>query len=155
MKGDLDKLRAIADYQFGNGAGDLLFPKNVWIEYSKNTSRPRHISFGDTLLASFRPTDALFTITIAGAKRLNQLSNYTGYVIVKDDVLEFIEQGKNLFAKHVQEAGPEIRPGDEIIIRDSAGYVAAIGKAILTSTEMTSFKNGIAVKTRRGRSKHR
>ena len=43
MKGDLDKLRAIADYQFGNGAGDLLFPKNVWIEYSKNTSRNKFI----------------------------------------------------------------------------------------------------------------
>ena len=155
MKGDLDKLRAIADYQFGNGAGDLLFPNNIWVEYSKNTFRPRHISLDDTLLASFRPTDAIFTITIAGAERLNKLSNYTGYVIVKSDVLEFIERGKNLFAKHVREAGPGIRPGDEVIIRDSAGDVAAVGKAILTSEEMTRFKKGIAIKTRRGRRRHR
>jgi predicted RNA-binding protein (TIGR00451 family) len=154
-KEDLDKLQAIADYQFGNGAGEILFPKNVWIEYSKNTSRPRHISLDDTLLASFRPTDALFTITIAGAERLNTLSNYTGFVVVKDDVLEFIKQGKNLFAKHVQVAGSGIRPGDEVIIRDSDGDVAAVGKAILTSKEMTRFKNGVAVKTRRGRSRHR
>lgn len=154
-KEDLNKIQAIADYQFGKGAGEILFPKNVWIEYSKNTSRPRHISIDDTLLASFRPTDALFTITIAGAERLNKLSNYSGFVVVKDEVIEFIKQGKNLFAKHVQGVGPGIRPGDEVIIRDSDGDVAAVGKAILTSREMTQFKNGIAVKTRRGRNRHR
>jgi predicted RNA-binding protein (TIGR00451 family) len=155
LKEDLDKLRAIVDYQFGNGAGDLLFPKNAWIEYSKNTLRPRHIFCGDILLASFRPTDGLFTITIAGAKRLIKLSNYTGYIVVNDDVLEFIELGKNLFAKHILEVGPGIRPGDEVIICDSSGFVAAVGKAILTSEEMIRFKKGIAVKTRRGRSRHR
>jgi predicted RNA-binding protein (TIGR00451 family) len=152
---DLDRLRAIADFQFGNGAGALLFPEGTWIEYSKNTSKPRHISIDDTLLANYRPTDALFTITIAGAERLNKLSDYSGYVVVIDAVLEFIEQGKNLFAKHVQEVGLGIRPGDEVIIRDSTGYVAAVGKAILTSEEMVRFKKGIAVKTRRGRSRHR
>jgi predicted RNA-binding protein (TIGR00451 family) len=155
LKEDLYKLRAIADYQFGSGAGDILFPDNVRIEYSKNTLRPRHIYLGDTLLASFRPNDAQYTITIEGAKRLNKLSSYTGYVIVNSNVLEFIEIGKNLFAKHVTEAGHNIRPGDEVIIRDSSGCVVAVGKAILNSEEMRSFKKGIAVKTRRGRRKHR
>ncbi len=155
MNEDILKLRSIADFQFGYGAGEVLFPDDTRIEYSRNTNRPRHIFLDDVMLANYRPTDAMFTITIAGAERLNTLSGFDGYVVVLDDVLEFIEDGKNLFAKHVIEAGPGIRPDDEVIIRDSSGLVAAVGKAVLTSEEMMCFKNGQAVNVRRGRKRHR
>jgi len=155
MSADLEQLRAIADYQFGYGAGYSLFPDDARIVYSKNTNRPRHIYVGDLMVASFRPTDALFTLTIAGAERLNHLEGFTGYVVVLDEVLEFIEAGKNLFAKHVVEAGSGIRPGDEVIVRDTAGRVAAVGKAMLTSVEMLRFKVGLAVDVRRGRKRSR
>ena len=155
MNKDLERLRGIADYQFGYGAGLVLFPDNTRIEYSKNTSRPRHIYVDDVMVANYRPTDAVFTITIAGAERLNGLEGFTGYVVVVDEVLEFIEKGKNLFAKHVAEAGPGIRPDDEVIVRDSTGAVAAVGKAVLTSDEMFRFKTGQAVDVRRGRERHK
>ena len=155
MNKDLERLRGIADYQFGYGAGEVLFPDNTRVEYSKNTSRPRHIYVDDVMVANYRPTDAVFTITIAGAERLNALEEFTGYVVVVDEVLEFIEKGKNLFAKHVAEAGPSIRPDDEVIVRDSTGAVAAVGKAVLTSEEMARFKNGQAVDVRRGRERHK
>jgi predicted RNA-binding protein (TIGR00451 family) len=155
MNEDLDRLRSIADYQFGYGAGNVLLPDETRIEYSKNTNRPRHIYVGDVMVANYRPTDALFTITIAGAERLNTLDRFTGYVVVVDDVLEFIENGKNLFAKHVVEAGPGIRPDDEVIVRDTNGDVAAVGKAVLTSDEMLRFKNGQAVNVRRGKNRHK
>jgi predicted RNA-binding protein (TIGR00451 family) len=155
MNEDLERLRGIADYQFGHGAGALLFPDGTRIEYSKNTNRPRHIYMEDLMIANYRPTDALFTITIAGAERLNTLPGFNGYVVVVDDVLEFIEQGKNLFARHVFEAGSGIRPDDEVIVRDTKGEVVAVGKAILTSEEMLRFKTGLAVNIRRGRERHR
>jgi predicted RNA-binding protein (TIGR00451 family) len=155
MKEDLFKLRAIADYQFGFGAGSVLFPDGIRIEYSKNTNRPRHIFLNDTLLANYRPTDAMLTITIAGAERLNRLSGFRSYVVVLDDVKEFILQGKNLFAKHVTAVGSEIRPDDEVIVRNKCGEVIAVGKAVLTSEEMKNFKKGMAVNVRRGKNKHR
>ena len=155
MNEDIEKLRAIADYQFGHSAGVLLFTDDTRIEYSRNTGRPRHIFVEDTLVANYRPNDGVFTVTIAGAERLNTLSNLKGYVVVVDDVLEFIEQGKNLFAKHVLEVGPGIRPDDEVIVRDTNGNVAAVGKAILNSEEMLRFKNGQAINIRRGRERHR
>jgi len=99
MNKDLERLRGIADYQFGYGAGLLLFPDDTRIEYSKNTSRPRHIYAGGVMVANYRPTDAVFTITIAGAVRLNKLEGFTGYVVVVDEVLEFIENGKNLLVR--------------------------------------------------------
>ncbi len=156
MNRDLEKLRAIADYQFGYGAGAALFPDESEVEYSKNTGRPRHVFIGDTLLANYRPNDALFTITIAGAERIiDGVEGFDQFVVVVDDVLEFLEQGKNLFSKHVKEVGDGVKPGQETIILDTEGKVAAVGKAILTKNEMSRFKTGVAVKTRRGRKRHR
>ncbi|MBD3172543.1 hypothetical protein GF326_08730, partial [Candidatus Bathyarchaeota archaeon] len=82
MNEDIERIRAIANYQFGKKAGKVLFPDYTRIEYSKNTNRPRHIYLGDIMIANFRATDALFTLTIAGAKRLNNLEGLTGYVVV-------------------------------------------------------------------------
>ena len=155
MNRDLEKLRSIADYQFGYGAGVALFPDDINVVYSKNTGRPRHIWTGKTLLANYRPNDALFTITIAGAERIiSQKEDFDQYVVVVDEVLEFIEDGKNLFARHVKDVGPGVKPGQEVIILDTGGKVAAVGKTILSKNEMYAFKTGQAVKVRRGRNRH-
>ena len=58
--------------------------------------------------------------------------------------------GINVFAKHVKDADPEIRPGSEVIIVDEEDNLLAVGKAILNGKEMIAFKSGIAVKVRRG-----
>ena len=156
MNRDLEKLRAIADYQFGYGTGAALFPDESKVEYSKNTGRPRHVFHGDILLANYRPNDALFTITIAGAERIIEgVEDFDQHVVVVDDVIEFIEQVKNLFSRHVKEVGAGIKPGQEAIILDPEGKVAAVGKVILTKDEMLRFKTGLAIKTRRGRKRHR
>lgn len=156
MNEDLEKIREIANYQFGYGAGNALFPDSAIIEYSKNTGRIRHIFNGEKLLANYRPNDALFTLTIAGAEKLvRELPEIKCRVMLLEDVKEFIEDGKNLFAKHVVDASQNIRPGDETIVVDKGNEVIGVGKAILTPEEMKAFSSGVAVKIRRGRKKHR
>jgi len=153
---ELTRIREIAEYQFGHGAGTALFPEDIQIEYSKNTGRIRHIYSEDKLLANFRPNDGLFTLTIAGAERL--LKYYPDFkytVTVEDEFKEFIAQGKNLFAKHVSDAGDEVRPGQEVIVVDKEKKVFGVGRAVLTRVEMQSFKTGVAVKVRRGRDRHK
>jgi 7-cyano-7-deazaguanine tRNA-ribosyltransferase len=56
-------------------------------------------------------------------------------------------------AKHVVDAGDDIRPGDEVIVLDSKNGVVAVGRALLTGEEMLAYGTGVAVKTRRGRDK--
>ena len=156
MNEDITRLRAVADYQFGRGAGAALFPDDTRIEYSKNTGKPRHIWAGEELVANYRPNDALFTVTIAGAKRLvTALEEFKYSVRVMDDVVEFVEQGKNVFAKHVRDAGEPIRPGDEVVVVDGGGEVVAVGKSKMNRDDMLSFKTGTAVRVRRGRKKDR
>ena len=59
----LQKIRSIADYQFGRDAGKKLFPDEVRIVYSKNTGKIRHIHLKEELLATLRPTTGLFILT--------------------------------------------------------------------------------------------
>ena len=151
MDEDLRKIRAIAEYQYGHGVGAALFPDDVRIVHSRNTGRIRHIHLGDTLQATFRPNDGVLTLTIGAAKRLLTQVPDLGYTVtVSDEAAEFVSQGKNVFAKHVLRAGEKIRPGDEVIIVAEKVGVIGIGKALLVSGEMKTFKTGVAVKTRRG-----
>jgi uncharacterized protein with predicted RNA binding PUA domain len=156
MGGDLGRIRGIADYQFGRGCGGALFPPDVAITYSKNTGRIRHIHLDGALLATLRPTDGLFTLTIRGAERLISNVEFPGLTVtVTDEAAEFAAMGRNVFAKHVVDAGDNIRPGTEVIILDRRGGVLAVGRALLTRREMLSFGVGVAVKVRRGRDRDR
>ena len=156
MDGDLRRIRGIAEYQFGQGCGEALFPKGVKITYSKKTGKIRHIYLDGVLLASLRPTDSMFTVTIAGAGRLVSNIDTPGFTAtVTDEAAEFVAQGRNVFAKHVVDAGDAIRPGDEVVVLDSKRRVLAVGRALLNREEMLAFNVGVAVKVRRGRNRDR
>ncbi len=156
MEGELRRIRGMADYQFGPGCGVALFPDGVAITRSRNTGRIRHIHLDGALLATLRPTDGLFTLTMAGAERLvSKVVDLGCTVTVMDDVAEFVAQGRNLFAKHVIDAGDEVRPGDEVVVLNPMRSVLAVGRALLNREEMLAFDVGVAVKVRRGRSRHR
>lgn len=151
MEDDLKRIRAIADYQFGPGCGETLFPEGVTLRYSRNTGRIRHVYLGDILLASLRPTDGFFTLSIAGAERLvsnNGDMRFT--VMVADEAAEFIAQGRSVFAKHVIDVGEDVRPGCEVVVLNSLRRVMAVGRATLNKEEMLTFNVGVAVKVRHG-----
>ena len=148
---DLQKIRAIANYQFEVNIGAALFPKSVELTYSRKTSRIRHIYFEGNLLATLRPRDGLFSLTIFGAMRLQSgLKPLTRRVIVRKDVQEFIMKGRNVLARHVIAVDNEIRPGSEVLVTSAADELLAIGKASLSGREMLLFNRGTAVKVRHG-----
>jgi predicted RNA-binding protein (TIGR00451 family) len=152
MNRDLLIIRSIADYQFGQRAGAILFPENAVIIYSKNTGRFRHIYFNDTLIANFRANDGMLTLSIHGARLLmKKIPDFEYSVVVLDEISEFPSKGRNIFAKHVIHAGEKIRPGDEVIIVNSKKEVLAVGRSMMNSIEMATFKKGVAVKVRHGR----
>lgn len=147
----LQKIRSIADYQFGKGVGRNLFPSEVRIVHSKRTGKVRHIYMGAKLLATLRPTTGLFVLTIAGAKRMvNEVKPLRSWVRIQKDVEAFIAKGRNVFAKHVIEADSEIRPQEEVIVVNEKNIVLAVGRALLSGKEMKAFSRGIAVRVRRG-----
>lgn len=150
----LRKIRCIADYQFGRGVGDVLFPEEVVIIHSKRTGRIRYVYLHGELLATLRPLDGLFSLTVEGARRILEGGLAKGMlVVVMDEAAPFVRMGRNVFAKHVVDAAERILPREEVIVVDGNGEVLAVGRAALTGREMKAFKRGVAVRVRRGAGK--
>ena len=151
MESDLRRIRSVADYQFGKGVGIRLFPENVQVLYSKATGRIRYVHLDGKRLATLRPTDGLLSLSISAAKRIAENANSAQcFVTVRDDVSKFVADGSDVFAAHVVEVDDEIHAKDEVIVVDEDRRVLAVGRAMLSSSEMKAFKIGVAVKVRHG-----
>jgi len=146
----IERIRATADYQFGRGVGVALFPDATNVEFS-HTGRIRHVYLKNERLATLRPTDGLFSLGIAGAKKIiENADSCKCFVAVQKAVSGFIAKGGDAFAVHVVEADDEIRAKDEVIVVDEDDKFLAVGRAVLSGEEMKAFKKGVAVKVRRG-----
>ena len=150
QKKHLLKIRSIANYQFETSLGEKLFPNDVELHFSKRTGRIRHIYHDNRLLATLKPTDGLFSLTIHGAKRLWSLESQVQKIVIQSDIEAVVRKGKNVFAKHVIHADDRIRAGDEVLVTNEDNTLLAVGKAMLSGSEILAFKRGIAVKVRQG-----
>jgi uncharacterized protein with predicted RNA binding PUA domain len=147
----LKRIRSIADYQFGKGVGVKLFPENVEILYSKATGRIRYVNLNGERLATLRPTDGLLSLSITAAQRIvENAGSVRCFVTVQNVVSRFVADGGDVFAAHVIKADDAVHAKDEVIVVDEAGKVLAVGRAVLSSSEMKAFKTGVAVKVRHG-----
>jgi conserved protein with predicted RNA binding PUA domain len=147
----LGKVRSIADYQFGKGVGAKLFPENIEVQLSPRTGRIRYINLNGERLATLRPTDGLLSLSIKAAKFMAENVAFAKcFVTARNDVSKFIADGGDVFAVHVVKVDDEVCAKDEVIVKDEAGNVLAVGRALLSSVEMTAFKTGVAVKVRHG-----
>jgi len=143
-------VRDLADYQFGKGVGEKLFPEDCRIEVSKRTGRPRYVYHGEKLLATIRYPDNLLALSLEGAERLRKiLGEDAPRVIVRKSAVEKILKGLNPTARDLLSCSPNLRPGDEVIIEDVDGGIVAIGRAVVSSQTMRELREGVIVKIRK------
>lgn len=151
MESDLRRIRSIADYQYGAGVGNVLFPDNVEIQYSAATGRIRYINLNGKRVATLRPTDGMLSLSVDAARLLKQNAPWARcFVTVRSDIAKFVADGGDVFAAHVVSVDSDICAKDEVVVLDEAGEVIAVGRAFLSSAEMQAFKTGVAVKVRHG-----
>ncbi|MCQ8894304.1 MAG: pseudouridine synthase [Methanolinea sp.] len=150
----LARVRVIADFQFGRGAGTGLFPDGSLFVYSR-TGRIRQVLLAGQRLATVRASDGRLTLGIAGARRLREVLAPPAYrVSILPEVADFIRDGKNAFARHVVAADPAIRAGDEVLVVTGDDELCGTGTAVLSGEEMLGFNYGVAVKVRQGVRSH-
>jgi len=150
--GERDQLRTVADYQFGAGAGEALFPPDDEYDVSRSkTGRPVQIAVDDERLVSVG-TDGRFTLGLEGGRRLVAGLDHPAYrVVVGDESEPFVREGKNVFAKFVETVDPDVRPGDEVaVVHEDTEAVLAVGRAELDAQGIVEFDTGMAVKVREG-----
>ncbi len=128
----LQRYRAVADYYFGKGAGDMLLDGKVKIR-----GREVQDERGKTL--TMITPNGMLAISAEGARRLEPLGKYI--VTIGD----FAPKG-SLLAPGVVDADSQIRPGDEVIIRGEKAF--GVGRARMSGWEMIESRRGIAADLR-------
>ena len=131
-------VRAIADYQFGDGAGDDLFD-----EVSTRSRYPKlrvHDADGEQL-AAMVPQYGVLAFTLAGARRWVESDAPTKRV----DIDGFVPHG-SVLAPGVVDADEDVRVGDEVVVEGPSAF--AIGRARMSGPEMAESTRGIACSVR-------
>ncbi|NLN71992.1 MAG: DUF5591 domain-containing protein, partial [Thermoplasmatales archaeon] len=148
---DVERARAVARYQFGIAAADALIRGDIELVTSRKTGKIRNVISDGEHVLSMRAGDGLFTLREEGARRiLSAVPAPHMRVVVNDDSVPFVSQGRNAFCRFVLSADPEIRPMEEVIVTDSEDSFVATGRALLTADEISSMSKGVAVKVRSG-----
>jgi 7-cyano-7-deazaguanine tRNA-ribosyltransferase len=148
---DLARVKAVADYQFGKGAGALLLDGKVDLVKSKNTDKIRNVLVDGEHVLSMRAPDGFFSLRPPGARRLMKgFPSPKLRVIVDEDSEPFNREGKNVFCQFVKDCDPEVVPMDEVIVVNEKDDMLAVGRALMIREEMLAFRKGLAVRVREG-----
>lgn len=149
---DLIRAKAVARYQFGIPAADALFRGEIQLITSKKTGKIRNVISDGEHVLSMRAGDGLYTLRMEGAKRIVEAVPAPHMrVVVMDDSVPFVSEGRNAFAQFVTDCDPEIRLMDEVIVTDKNDTPIATGRAFLVPFEIKNMKKGMAVKVRSGK----
>jgi len=131
-------VRAIADFQFGPGAGDEVFGPGARTEGRYPKLR---VTEDGEQLATMVPQYGTLSLTLAGARRWRDSDATTRRV----EIDGFVPSG-SVLAPGVLDADPEIRPGDEVLVEGPAAV--AVGRAACHGDAMVEASRGVAVDVR-------
>jgi archaeosine synthase len=133
-----DYIRDLADFQFGPFASGALFPE---IPKVRGLFPTYYALDRGKRIATITGTYSTLALTIEGARRYLRASEGR-YCVQIDD----FEPKGTVFAIGVQNADPDIRPFDEVIVVNDR--VIAVGRALMSGWEMQASKKGGAVAVR-------
>lgn len=145
-------VRDMADYQFGRGVGERLFPEGCVVELSKRTGRPRYVRLDGEIIATIRYPDNMIALSLKGAERLREiLGERAPRVVLRKSGVERVSRGMNPLAADIEYCSEGIRPGEEVLVESSDGKLIAIGRAITSSRIMRELRAGVVIKVRKVR----
>ncbi len=130
-------IKAMADYQFGIGAGDALLRGSTKVVGKYPMLR---LVSTDGVLARVVPEYGLLAISVEGARRIERITPYK--VEIGDD---FVPKGA-ILAPGVLNACDEIRENDVVIFYSDR--VFGVGRAKMSGWEMVESNRGVAIDVR-------
>ncbi len=134
-------IKAMADYQFGIGAGNRLRGEKEGERIKITGKFPSYkLSLGGGVLARIVPAYGLLALTVKGARRIeDSISSY------KVEIGDFVPKG-SILAPGVVNAGEQIRVNDEVVFSGEKAFGA--GRAKMSGWGMLESRRGVAVQVR-------
>ncbi|NQE44846.1 Archaeosine synthase, partial [ANME-1 cluster archaeon GoMg2] len=134
-------LKAMADFQFGIGAGSELIARKEGERLKITGKFPFHkLSSNNEVLARIVPQYGILTLTLKGARRIpNIVSSY------KVEIGDFVPKG-SILAPGVVNANSQIRVNDEVVFCGDKAF--GVGRAKMSGWEMVESRKGVAVQVR-------
>ncbi|AEN05690.1 archaeosine synthase subunit alpha [Halolamina sp.] len=134
-------IRAIADYQLGEGAGEALFGEGTEIQTTSHYPKLQLRDAEGEQLATMVPQYGVLAFTTAGARHWAASDAPTKRV----EIDGFVPHG-SVLAPGVVDADDEIRTGDEVVVSGPKAF--GIGRAEMFGSEMRGSTRGVAVEMR-------
>jgi archaeosine synthase len=132
-------VRAIADFQFGDGAGDAVFGPDATT--TGRYPKLRVQGADGEQLATMVPQYGTLSLTGAGGRAWQESPVPTKTVEIDD----FVPSG-SVLAPGVIDADADIRPGDEVVVEGPSAF--AVGRAACHGEAMVESSRGIVVDVR-------
>jgi phosphoadenosine phosphosulfate reductase len=153
---DLERIRRVADGQFGEGSGEALVPDldmAVVLNKAPAEDRMDEVITDGAVVATMRydPLGGWVLLPrLEGADRLARVAT-RGIVVLSGDAVPFIEEGKSVLAPGVDGASEDIEEGDHVIVVDPDRRAVAVGQARMDGPSMVAEERGVCAKVRHHR----
>jgi 7-cyano-7-deazaguanine tRNA-ribosyltransferase len=137
------QVESLLEWQYGPVLSEHLAPQ-LEGERSRKSGRLRalvragHVEF-------HVGTDGVPRPTFRGAERLRErLAPGRNRVVVADDAVPFVREGRSLFVRFVVQADPALVPGSSALLVDRSDALLAVGRLLLAPHEMPHLSRGVA-----------
>jgi 7-cyano-7-deazaguanine tRNA-ribosyltransferase len=139
------QIASLLAWQYGHRVAELLAP-TLRGERSRRTGRLRRF-VADEGPCFVVGDDGIPRPTYRGGVRLRPLlEGGTGRVVVAEDAVPFVREGRSLFARFVVSADPGLVPDASALLVSPDDELLAIGRLVLAPHEMRRLHRGVAAR---------
>ncbi len=134
-------IKAMADYQFGIGAGTGIIAGKEGERIRITGKFPYYkLSSNGNVLARVVPAYGLLALTVKGARKIENLLS-----LYRMEIGDFVPEG-SILAPGVINASEQIRVNDEVVFCGEKAF--GVGRAKMSGWEMMESRRGVAVQVR-------
>ena len=145
---EVERLRGIAGYQFGEDVAGVLLPDGVRVEVEiTGRGSIRYIYVDGERLLTLRPNDGLFSLSLPAASRILRA---TSPPRLRVGVREGASIRGSVLAPDVVFMDPDLRPGDEVIVvLSSSDKLLGVGRVRIPPVMLEGLERGEVVRIRK------
>jgi len=153
FKSDIERIRSLADSQFGERCGSVLVPEDhvVLLNKAPDIDRMDEVIVDGAIVGAVRYEllgGEKFLLRPAGATAIAPLVRKSWVTIDPGAAKAVLEKSASTLAVGVLDCDNDIVPGNEVLVLDENRRPVSVGTSKMSSSDMKEHRRGTAIKTR-------